>query len=181
MEKDPELFSQQATIHEYEKKIQELDGLNRVLKVLRLSKDSWYYGKVIVGHALGENANTELAMEAWGKAKFMLRRLGQKIEGIIIHYDQDGVYIGHRWLHQVAVKDKVRVSYSDNGAKGNVYSESFIGRFKSENRLLFWEQEDFEGLEEVVKARIKYYNRVRRHSALGNKSPIEYLNRKTNI
>lgn len=81
----------------------------------------------------------------------------------------------------MAVKDKVRVSYSDNGAKGNVYSGSFIGRFKSENRLLFWEQEDFEGLEEVVKARIKYYNRVRRHSVLGNKSPIEYLNRKTNI
>jgi len=44
--------------------------------VLRLSKDTWYYSKVIVGHALGENANTELAMEAWGKAKFMLRRLG---------------------------------------------------------------------------------------------------------
>ncbi|MQY61012.1 transposase [bacterium] len=28
-------------------------------------------------------------------------------------------------------------------------------------------------MEEVVKAHIKYYNRVRRHSALGNKSPIE--------
>jgi len=163
------------------KKFKDQYGLNRVLKVLRLSKDTWYYSKVIVGRALGENANTELAMEAWGKAKFMLRRLGQKIEGIIIHHDQDGVYIGHRWLHQVAVKDKVRVSYSEDGAKGNVYLQSFIGRFKSENRLLFWEQEDFEGLEEVVKARIKYYNRVRKHSALGNKSPIEYLNRKTNI
>jgi len=137
--------------------------------------------KVILGHALGENANTELAMEAWGKAKFMLKILGQKIKGIIIHHDQDGVYIGHRWLHQVAVKDKVRVSYSKDGAKGNVYLESFIGRFKSENRLLFWEQEDFEALEEVVKVRVRYYNRVRRHSALGNKSPLEYLNRKTNI
>lgn len=137
--------------------------------------------KAIVGHALGENANTELAMEAWGKAKYMLKRLGLKTEGIIVHHDQDGVYIGHRWLYQMAVKDKVRVSYSENGAKGNVYSESFIGRFKSENRLLFWEQEDFETLKEVVKARVRYYNRVRRHSALGNKSPFEYLNRKTNI
>ena len=81
----------------------------------------------------------------------------------------------------MAVKDKVCVSYSDNGAKGNVYSESFIGRFKSENRLLFWEQEDFESLEEVVKVRVRYYNRIRRHSTLGNKSPFEYLNRKTNI
>jgi len=52
--------------------------------------------KVILGHALGDNANTELAMEAWGKAKYILKRLCQKIEGIIIHHDQDGVYIGHR-------------------------------------------------------------------------------------
>jgi transposase InsO family protein len=43
--------------------------------------------KAIVGHALGENANTELAMEAWGKAKSMLKKLSQKIEGIIIHHD----------------------------------------------------------------------------------------------
>jgi putative transposase len=134
--------------------------------------------KVIVGQALGESADTELALKAWENAKFMLKKLGQKVEGIIIHHDQDGVYIGYRWLYQVAVEDKVRISYSEDGAKGNVYTESFIGRFKSENRLLFWEQEDFEALEEVIKVRAKYYNRVRRHSALGNKSPFEYLNRK---
>jgi putative transposase len=134
--------------------------------------------KLIVKHALNESANTELAMEAWEKAKSMLKKLSQKIEDIIIHHDQDGVYIEHRWLRQVAAKDKVRVSYSEDGAKGNVYSESFIGRFKSENRLLFWDQKDFEALEEVVKARVRYYNRVRRHSALGNISPLEYLNRK---
>ncbi len=79
----------------------------------------------------------------------------------------------------MVVKDKVRISYSEDGAKGNVYTESFIGRFKSENLLLFWEQEDFKALEEVIKARVRYYNRVRRHSALGNKSPFEYLNRKS--
>jgi putative transposase len=136
--------------------------------------------KVIVGHALGESPDTELALEAWRKAKFMLERLGQKIEGIIMHHDQDGVYTGYRWLYQMAVKDKVRISYSEDGAKGNVYSESFIGRFKSENRLLFWEQDDFEALEEVIKVRVRYFNRERRHSTLGNKSPLEYLNGKTN-
>jgi putative transposase len=134
--------------------------------------------KVILGHALGENANTELALEAWRKAKFTLKRLGQKINDTIIHHDQDGVYIGYRWLHQVAVKDKVRISYSEDGAKGNVYSESFLGRFKSENRLLFWEQDDFDALEDVIKVGVKYFNQIRRHSALGNKSPFEYLNRK---
>jgi putative transposase len=149
------------------------------------SKAHWmpiidHCSKVIVGHALGESANTELALDAWEKAKFMLRRFCQKIEDIIIHHDQDGVYIGYRWLYQVAVKDKVRISYSEDGAKGNVYSESFIGRFKSENRLLSWEQDDFEALEEVIQVRVRYFNRVRRHSTLGNKSPLEYINGKTN-
>ena len=40
-------------------------------------------------------------------------------------------------------------------------------------------QEDFEVLEEVSKVRVKYYNRIRRHSTLENKSPFEYLNRKS--
>jgi len=59
--------------------------------------------------------------------------------------------------------------------------EAFIGRFKVENRLLFWEQEDFETLVKVVNSRIRYYNFVRRHSALGNKSPIKYLKEKGKI
>jgi transposase InsO family protein len=137
--------------------------------------------KLVVGHALGESADTELALRAWRKAKEMLKRVGQGTENLIIHHDQDGVFIGHGWLYQIAVKDKVRVSYSEHGAKENVHMESFIGRFKTENRLLFWEQEDLESLEKVVNSRIRYYNFVRRHSALGNKSPIRYLKEKGRI
>lgn len=137
--------------------------------------------KLAVGHALGESADTELALKAWSRAREMLKRLGQKTEDLIIHHDQDGVYIGHGWLYQLAVRDKVRVSYSEHGARGNVHMESFIGRFKVENRLLFWEQEDFESLAKVVNSRIRYYNFVRRHSALGNKSPIKYLKKKGKI
>lgn len=134
--------------------------------------------KLVVGHALEESANTELALEAWNKAKHTLKRLGQKVKDTIIHHDQDGVYIGHRWLYQVVVKDEARISYSEDGAKGNVHMESFIGRFKVENRLLFWEQEDLKSLEKVVKARIRYYNQSRRNSVLGNKSPLKYLKEK---
>jgi hypothetical protein len=32
--------------------------------------------KVIVGHALDESVNTDLALEAWEKAKFISRRFG---------------------------------------------------------------------------------------------------------
>ncbi len=134
--------------------------------------------KLAAGHALGESADTELALQAWRQATTTLKRLGRRIEDIIIHHDQDGVYTGHRWLNEVVVDSKARISYSEDGAKGNVHMESFIGRLKVENRLLFWEQEDFESLEKVVKSRIRYYNFVRLHSALENKSPIKYLKEK---
>jgi len=119
--------------------------------------------------------------KAWRKAKINLRRYRQRLRGVIVHHDQDSVYTGHGWLHEVVVKDNVRVSYSENGAKGNVHMESFNGKFKTENHVLFWEQEDFESLEKVVKNRIRYYNQIRRHSALGNKSPIKYLKEKGKI
>jgi putative transposase len=134
--------------------------------------------KLAAGHALGKSANTDLAVKAWKKMKATLKKLGRKTEDIIIHHDQDGVYTGYRWLHEVMLNSKARLSYSEDGAKENVYMESFNGRFKVENRLIFLELDDFEELEKVVNNRIHYYNFVRKHSALGNKSPMKYLKEK---
>lgn len=134
--------------------------------------------KLVVGHALGERADTELALTAWSSCTGTLKNFGIAPKGIIIHHDQDGVYLGYGWLSQVVVKAGARVSYSENGAKGNVHMESFNGRFKEENRLIFWEQEDFRSLRDVVGERVRYYNYDRRHSTLGNKSPMSYLNEK---
>jgi len=140
-----------------------------------------HQSKLAAGHALGDRADTELALKAWRKAAATLQRYGRKLKDIIIHHDQDSVYTSHHWLYEIVMQGKARVSYSENGAKGNVHMESFNGRFKSENRLLFWEQEDFASLEKVVNARIRYYNQIRRHSALGNKSPVQYLKEKGKI
>ncbi len=62
-----------------------------------------------------------------------------------------------------------------------MHMEAFNARFKTENRLLFWEQDDFESLKKVVVGRIRYYNRGRRHSALDDKSPLKYLKEKGKI
>jgi transposase InsO family protein len=137
--------------------------------------------RLVVGHAVAARGDTELALAAWKNAKTTLRRFGARPENTIIHHDQDGVYRGHQWLYQVAVRDKVTVSFTERGAKDNVHIEAFNGRFKEENRLLFWEQKDLESLMKVIHDRIGYYNRVRRHSALGNKSPIQYLKEKGHI
>ena len=134
--------------------------------------------KLVAGHALGESADTDLALQAWRRATETLKRLGRRIEDIIIHHDQDGVYRSYNWLREVVVSSKARISYSEDGAKGNVHMEAFNGRFKVENRLIFWEMDDITELKKVVDKRIRYHNFVRRHSTLGNKSPIKYLKEK---
>ena len=134
-----------------------------------------YWSRLVIGYALGHSDNTELAFKVWRSAKRGLKKLGQKVEDIIIHHDQDGVYLGHRWVHEILVNSKARLSYSENGAKENVYMESFIGRFKQENHDLFWEQENLDLLKKVVEERIRYYNFRRKHLALGHKLPIQYL------
>lgn len=134
--------------------------------------------KLVVGHALGEQADTALALLAWEDCRATLHALGRSTRGMIVHHDQDGVYLGYGWLRQLLTNDGIRVSYSLTGAKGNVHMESFNGRFKEENHLLFWEQEDLNALTKVVAQRMTYYNQVRRHSSLGNRSPITYLKEK---
>ncbi len=64
--------------------------------------------KMAYGWALGESANSVLAMEAWNMAKKTFERLGIACEGMIMHHDQDSVYTGHMWTGQLLLKDKVR-------------------------------------------------------------------------
>lgn len=134
-----------------------------------------HMSKLVAGHALDVHNNTELALKAWGVFTATLEAFGKSSKGIIVHHDRDGVYLGYGWLYRLVLQDGVRISYALNGAKENVHMESFNGRFKEENRLLFWEQEDFRSLEALVDDRIRYYNHVRRHSAIGNESPMNYL------
>lgn len=114
-------------------------------------------------------------MAPWEKAKKALKRLGQSVKNVIIHHDQDGVFIGHRWVHEILVKSKARLSYSEDGARENVPIASFNGRFKQENRDLFWDQESIGSLKKIVERRIRYYDFERRHSALSNKAPMTYF------
>lgn len=131
--------------------------------------------KLVLGHAVGPSADTDLALRAWEKADKTLQGLGQPPQEVIVHHDQDGVYLGYRWVRALVLNSGVRLSYSLNGARENVHMESFNSRFKNENRDLFWWQESLDDLRTVVHERIRYYNEVRRHSALHYLSPMDYL------
>jgi len=109
----------------------------------------------------------------WTRAT--LDDVGLTLKGRIIHHDQDSVYTGYRWLYAVLIKHRARISYSENGAKGNTVMESFNGRFKTENRSLFHEAMNIWELRRVIAQQIDYYNRRRWHSTLGNTAPLDYM------
>ncbi len=88
--------------------------------------------KIVYGWALGESADSVLAIEAWNMAKKTFERLEIVWEGMIMHHDQDSVYTGHMWTGQLLLKDKARLSYALDGAKDNTEMESFNGHFKQE-------------------------------------------------
>jgi transposase InsO family protein len=131
--------------------------------------------KVILGWALGPQADTALALAAWRRARRWLRRRRVPVAGIIVHHDRDPVYTGYGWTGQLLVRDHVRVSYALRGCRDNPEMESFHSRFKSENRSLFLDTPSLADLRCLVGQRITYYNGRRRHSSLGNRAPLIYL------
>jgi len=131
--------------------------------------------KMVYGWALGESADSVLAIEAWNMAKKTFKRLGITWEGMIMHHDQDSVYTGHMWTGQLLLKDKARLSYALDGAKDNTEMESFNGHFKQEGNSLFLDTGDMEELRLVISRQMKYYNTKRRHSSLGYVSPMSYI------
>jgi transposase InsO family protein len=131
--------------------------------------------KMALGWAVGERAVTELALEAWARAKQTLIRYGVGLRGFIVHHDQDPVFTGYSWTGQLLLKDRVRVSYALNGARDNPEMESFISRFKTENRSLLLDAQTPADLQRVVGERMGYHNGERRHSTIGYKAPKTYV------
>jgi len=133
--------------------------------------------KLVLGYATGEIQDTELALKAWDETKPELKRRGVNLEEVIVHQDQDSVFTGYGYTGQLALRDKVVLSFAAKGTPGeNAAKESFIGHFKTENRSLFWEAKTREELEKLIEERVVYYNQKRRHQSLGYVSPEEFVN-----
>lgn len=131
--------------------------------------------KMALGWAVGERAVTELALKAWVRAKRTLIRYSMNLHGFIVHHDQDPVFTSYGWTAQLLLKDRVRVSYALNGARDNPEIESFISRFKTENKSLLLDAQTPEELEILVRERMAYHNGERRHSTIGYKAPKTYV------
>jgi transposase InsO family protein len=131
--------------------------------------------KMVLGWAVGGHAVTELALQAWERAKQTLMRYGVDLQGFIVHHDQDPVFTGYGWTGQLLLEDRVRVSYALNGARDNPEMESFISRFKTENRSLLLDAQTLEDLQLLVEERMAYHNGERRHSTIGYRAPAAFV------
>jgi len=97
------------------------------------------------------------------------------MDGVTVHSDQNAVYTSYAWLRRLLIDGEVRISYSENGARGNPWIESFWARVKQENASLISEAGSLAELQEVVGRQMRYYNRERRQSGMGNQPPLADL------
>ncbi len=124
----------------------------------------------IIGWSLALEMTAELVISALQKAI----RKGLVKAGAIVHSDRGSQYASGGF-RQLLRKEGLRQSMSGKGnCYDNAQAESFFSRFKAE----LIEGGVFEDLEQVrleIFSYIEgYYNRVRLHSSLGYKSPIEF-------
>ena len=128
------------------------------------------YSRVIVGWQVEDHMEDSLIIRPLKKALTWRRPAA----GLIVHSDRGGQYVSDE-LKAVIAKHHARQSMSRaDDPYDNAFAESFFSRFKAE--LL--EGGAFLSLEdartEIFDFIEMYYNRIRRHSALGYKSPLNF-------
>lgn len=133
-------------------------------------QDMW--SRRMVGHAITDHLRAEAVIEALQMA------LGRRaIEpGLIFHSDRGKQYIDHRF-QAILLAHLMKQSMSSTGnCYDNAMAESFFATLKKGH--LFSER--FQTKEQARRKIFEYlevfYNRVRRHSSLGYKSPMAYEN-----
>lgn len=128
------------------------------------------FSRKVIGWALDTHMREELILEAFTMA--VSRRDIQ--DNVLLHSDRGVQYRGHEY--QTALKENgVQCSMSRKGnCWDNAVMESFFSRLKVE--LIY--AENYKTVEDARAGIFEYielfYNRTRRHSAIGYISPAEY-------
>ena len=126
----------------------------------------------ILGWKVAERMTAQLVIDVFNQA----RRRGSIKRNAIIHTDQGSQYAAVEYRRLLYISG-FRQSMSRKGnCYDNAQAESFFSRFKAE----LIEDGIFESVEdarsEVFSYIEGYYNRIRLHSGLGYKSPIQFEN-----
>lgn len=127
------------------------------------------YSKEIVGYAIGSRMTTELCIDALNMA---IKGRRPKA-GLIVHSDRGSQYCSQAYRQHLAKHDLV----CSMSRKGNCYDnapiESFWGSLKTE--LIHQKNYEYrlQAKVEIVEYIEIFYNRMRRHTKLGNITPAE--------
>jgi putative transposase len=128
------------------------------------------FSRTVVGWALSSSLSAEMVLTALSRAV----RNRRPSSGLIIHSDR-GVQYACSDFRKVLKKHKYVQSMSRKGdCWDNAVAESFFGIIKSE----LIHQESFKGPQDTLRAIFEYieiyYNRKRKHSTLGYKTPAQF-------
>jgi putative transposase len=128
------------------------------------------YSRRVVGWALDDNLRTELPLRALQRAL----EARSPSSGLIHHSDRGSQYAAHAYRKVLA---KWKASQSMSGA-GNCYdnavAESFFASLKKERLHHMAFATRTEAYDAIARYIDGFYNPARRHSALGNTSPLQY-------
>ena len=129
------------------------------------------YSRFIIGWSMGNMNNTELVENA---LKMAFGRRGGAIEGVLLHSDQSVQYASNSYQNLLNNSGIVCSMSRKGNCWDNAPMESFFHSLKTE-WVIF---EDYKTRSEARSSLFSYielfYNRKRRHSSLGNKSPMAF-------
>jgi len=128
------------------------------------------YSRRIVGWATADHMETTLCLDALGMA------LGHRpnVKGLIHHSDRGVQYASNRYRKTLDARG-IECSMSRRAnCWDNAVAESFFGTFKNEliyRRPWLTREDARDAIAEYIEI---FYNRVRRHSTIGNISPVAF-------
>lgn len=157
------------------------DGPNKVWTsdiTYVLTEEGWLYlavvldvfSRQIVGWAMGDRIDTALVLRAFNQA--VMRR--RPAPGLIFHSDRGSQYASAEFRKALKSCGAVQSMSNKGDCYDNAVTETFFHTLKTE--LVYFERyktraEAKRGIFEYIEA---FYNRLRRHSALGYRSPLAF-------
>jgi putative transposase len=142
------------------------------------TEEGWLYlttvvdicSRKVIGHAITDHLRAEAVIQALEMALSRRAIAG----GLVFHSDRGKQYADHR-VRKILSDNKITQSMSSTGnCYDNAMAESFFATFKRSHIF----GEPFQTKEEARRMIFEYlevfYNRVRRHSSLGYKSPVAF-------
>jgi len=129
------------------------------------------FHKEIVGWALANHMRTELCLEALRNAV----KRHRPVQGLIHHSDQGSQYCSAAYIEELTKHGMVRSMSRKGNCWDNACAETFFSTIKSE-RIHHRSYKNMEEARQDIFWYIEgFYNRQRRHAALGYKTPASFL------